>query len=74
MQARTAQETHIVPFDVAVDEPETVQVVQPAGHVVQHLHRDLPCHAPAATPHKAWANVGFEHSNSSGSSTGADGG
>ena len=72
VQLRTAQETHIIAFDVAVDELETVQVIQSAGHIVQHLHHDLPWHAPAATPHKLWADVGFKLSNSSGTATGTD--
>ena len=74
VQARTAQETHIVGLDVTVDELEIMQVATPAGHVVQHLLHKLCCQAPAATPHKLWADVSFERQNSSASATGADGG
>ena len=36
-----------------------MQVVEPAGHVVQHLLDVGLTHASAATRHKLWANMGF---------------
>ena len=65
MQARPGRNAHIVRFQVTVDPLQAVQVVKPAGHVMQHL-LDVPS---AYTPAAHDTNCGQTWVTSSGSAT-----